>query len=127
MEAIDPNSNMSSCSRDSKKLWALASVKYSLENNVLHGFPSANLHPHVASKNLSHVANSDACSDSDRFCLAMKALVIAVCLGVDEQVACACGVHTTSGESKGNVEESGNTGNSMIAVNLMMMSVLIFA
>ena len=105
-------------------------MKYSLENSILHGFPSANLHPHVASKNLSHIANSDACSDSHRFCLAMKALVIADCLGVDEQVACACGVHTGSGESvldEGNVEESGNTSNSMIAVNLVMINVLMFA
>ena len=49
--------------------------------------------------------------------------MIADCLGVDEQVACACGVHTASGES----EESGNTGNSMIAVNLVMINVLMFA
>ena len=53
--------------------------------------------------------------------------MIADCLGVDEQVACACGVHTISGESEGNVEKSANTDNSMIAVNLVMMSVLMFA
>ena len=84
-------------------------MKYSLENNVLHGFPSANLHPHVASKNLSYIANPDACSDSHRFCLAMKALVIADCLGVNEQVAGIYGVHTVSEEAvldEGNVDST---------------------
>ena len=58
-----------------------------------------------------NIVNSDASSDSDHFCLAMKALVIADCLGVDEQVAYTCGVHTASGESEGNVENQANTGN----------------
>ena len=100
---------MSSCSRDSKKLWALVLMKYSLENNVLHDFPSTNLRPHVASKNLSHIANPDACSDSHRFCLEMKTMVIADCLDVDEQVADVCGVHTASEEAildEGNVDST---------------------
>ena len=104
---------------------------------MLHGFPSANVHPHVASKNLLQDSNSDVISDSHRFCLAMKALVIADFLGVDEQAADVCGVHIASGVAvlvlvEGNVDstsskESGSTGNSMIAVNLVMNHVLIFA
>lgn len=110
-------------------------MKYSRENNVLHGFPFANVHPHVVSKKLSHFDNSDACSDSHLFCLALEALAIANCLGVDELAAGICGVHTASGEAvlnggsvvSASVKESGSTGNSMIAVNLVMTNVLIFA
>ena len=70
---------------------------------------TCHLHPHVASKNLPHIANSDACSDSHHFCLAMKALVIADCLGVEEQVAGVCGVYTALEEAvldEGNVDST---------------------
>ena len=103
---------------------------------MLHGFPSANVHPHVASKNLLQDSNSDAISASHRFCLAMKALVIVDFLGVDEHAADVCGVHMASGVAvlalvDGNVDstsssESGSTGNSIIPVNLLMNHVLIF-
>ena len=112
------------------------SAKYSLENNVLHGFPSANVHPHVASKNLLQDSNSTAISASDRFCLAINAFVIADFLGVDEHTADICGVHIASGATvlalvEGNGDstsssESGSTGNSIIAVNLVINHVLIF-
>ena len=93
------------------------------------------MHPHVASKNLSHFDSSDANSDSHCFCLALKAFLIADCLGVDEQAAGNCGVHMTSGEAlfkersvdSTSSKESGSTGNSMIPVKLVRINVVIFA
>lgn len=89
---------MSSCSRDRRKVWALVSVKYCFENNVLHGFPLASVHPHVAT---------------------LKAFLIADCRGVDEHAADNyCGVPMTSGVALFKVvsvdstswKESGSTG-----------------
>ena len=103
---------------------------------MLHGFPSANVHPQVASKNLLQDSDSFAISASHCFCLAIKAFVIADFLDVDEHAADVCGVHMASGVAvlalvEGNVDstpssESGSTGNSMIPVNLLMDHVLMF-
>ena len=64
-------------------------TRYSLKNNVLHGFPSAYV-LHVASKNLLQDSISDVILDSHCFCLAMEALVIVDFLDVDEQAADVC-------------------------------------
>ena len=105
-------------------------MKYSLGNNVLHGFPSANAHPHVASKNLLQDSNSDIASASHWFCLAMKAFVMADFLDVDEHATDICGVHIASEGGVSVLVEgstsSGNSGNSMIAVILVMNHMLIF-
>jgi len=76
---------------------------YCCLNNVLHGVPSANVHPQVSSTNFSHLDNSDAFSVSHHFCLARNALWIANFLGVGsggEDMADACGVHTVSEEAE---------------------------
>ena len=111
-----------------------ACIPHAWFNNVLHGFPFASVHQHVVSKNLSHFDSLDASSDSRCFCLALKVLLIADCLEVDEQAAGNCGVHMTSGEAlfkersfdSTSSKESGRTGNSLIPVNLVMINVVIF-
>ena len=73
---------------------------YCYLNNVLHGAPSANVHPRVSSTNFSHLNNSDNCSISHHFCLARNA---ADFLGVGsggEDVVDAYGVHTVSEETE---------------------------
>jgi len=75
---------------------------YCCLNNVLHGVPSANVHPRISSTNFTHLNNSDACSISHCFCLARNALWIADFLGVGlggEDVVDACGVHKVSEET----------------------------
>ena len=93
------------------------------------------MHPPVASKNLLQDSSSDIASASHWFCLAMKAFVMADFLGVDEHATDICGVHIASegGASEGGVSvlvegstSSGNSGNSMIAVILVMNHVQIF-
>jgi len=71
---------------------------YCCEKNVLHGDPSAIVHLQVSD---SHSENSDACSVSQRFCLAKAALWIADFLGVgsvDECTLDVSGVQTVSEE-----------------------------
>ena len=104
-------------------------MTYCCMNNVLHGAPSAIVHPQVSWTNLSYFDNSDACSTSHPFYLARTAFWMGDFLGVgsaDDDGLDSCVVHMAEEVGSSSVElisqkGSGKEGMSIRAVNLMMM------